>query len=462
MINKRITRLMILFCILFLALIGYLTYFEIELSDSIEQNAYNQRLWMHEEDVQRGSIYDRNGTVLAYSDGSKRIYPYNSLYSHVIGYNTKTYGKSQLELTYNKQLLGNNGITDALNLSKITSGYDLNLTIDHKLQNTASNLLGSRNGAIVALNPKSGEILALVSKPDFNPNESSLVENWSNLTTNETSPLLPRATSGLYAPGSTFKIITASSAIENGLSNKSFNDTGSIEIGNKVFTNYGGRAYGTITMDQGLVFSSNVVFCSLGLELGQERLKATAENFGFNKKIDFDINTAKSIFPQKHFSKEQQAALGIGQSEILATPLQMALVASSIANGGNMMKPFIVKSITNKTGFSVNETKPQILYKTVSSDIASRLKDAMIDVVNKGTGTSAAVSGIQVAAKTGTAENEQSERNSGKEHTWIVAFAPADNPQIAVAVMMEYSGGSGGANCGPVARNLISQYLYGY
>jgi len=461
MTNRRIVNILIVISLLFLTLIGYLTYFELSLKEKVSQNPFNKRQWAYEDDTVRGSIIDKNGIVLAKSDDKKRIYPFSNLYSHIIGYNSMTYGKSMLEAKYNKLLLGQDDFSTVFYLSSAKrAGYDLTLTIDHNLQKLASDRLGKRNGAVIALDPKTGAILAMVSKPDFNPNADTLAEKWLELTDNEKSPLLPRATGGLYAPGSVFKIITSAAAIEKGLDGETYEDTGKVTIKGKTFENYKTKAFGKINMERGFEVSSNFVFCTLGTQIRSEGLLEISERFGFNKTFDCDIDITKSRFPQKQADDAMSAALAIGQGETLATPMQMAMVTCAIANNGIMMKPYIVQKATNQNGFAVYEGKAQQLYKPISGEVASRIKSMMVNTVKKGTGSGASLRSYQVGGKTGTAENELTLKSEDKEHTWFVAFAPADDPQIAVAVMMEYSGGSGGENCAPIARDIIQKYLY--
>jgi len=459
MTDRRIINILIVICLLFLCLIGYLTYIEFALSDEISQSPYNQRQWAYDADIDRGSILDKNGIVLAHSEEGKRIYPYSNMYSHVIGYNSQTYGKSQLELKCNKILLGQYGLGELNLIGGKRSGYDLYLTIDHELQKTAYNAIGNRNGSAVAINPKTGEILAMVSKPDFNPDNEQLSSNWNKLVDDKNSPLLARATSGLYAPGSTFKILTASAALDMGLEDKTFDDNGSITIDGKTVSNSGGKALGTIDFAKAFRYSSNVAFCTLGVDLGFEKLASTAKAFGFNREPDYDFTAAKSRFPEKSDGDAVNAALAMGQGETLATPLQMALVACAVANDGEIMKPYVIDRATNNSGVIIMKTKPEKQGNAMSKANADYITNLMIDTVENGTGASAKVSGITVAGKTGTAENEETVMHKNKEHTWFVAFAPAEDPQIAVAVMLEYSGGSGSSICGPIVRNIISQYL---
>lgn len=462
--NKRIIHLLVVLSLLFLSLIGYLTYFELFVKDKLVTNSYNQRQWEREDNTLRGEILDRNGKILAKSEFKKdkpeRIYPYGRLYSHVIGYNSRSYGKSLLEAKYNKQLLNINEFTPVLDIKdKVTGeqkvGNNLYLTIDHDLQVRANKLLNGKNGAIVAMNPKTGEILAMVSKPDFDPNSDALQAVWTELIESEDSPLLPRATKGLYAPGSTFKIAISLEALENGLVDERFKDDGSITIGGKKFTNFGGKSYGTIGLKDALTVSSNVVFSQVGVKLGEDKLKELAKNIGMNRDIPFDISLEASRFPYSSMSKTDMAAVGIGQGKILVTPLYMATLASSIADKGIMMEPFLVSDVVSPKGIVLWSRTPTQLRRVAEVQTAEQVKEMMQAVVEKGTGKNARLRGKDVAGKTGTAENEK----TGKEHAWFIGFAPADDPQIAVAVILEYSGSTGGKAAAPMARDIISHWL---
>jgi len=250
-VDRRIIHVLVLVSALFLSLMAYLTYFELFEKDKIMTNSYNRRQYEEEEKTLRGSIYDRNGTVLAKSeireDKQERIYPYGSLYSHVIGYNSKKYGKSLIEAKFNAYLLGTNESSLVFNLkNKLTGsereGNDLYLSIDHELQALASKLMGNKKGSVVALDPKTGEVLAMVSKPDFDPREGKLAENWNNMVEDEEAPFLPRAIQGLYVPGSTYKVVVGAAAIENGLDSRIFEDKGAITVDGKKISNAGGKA----------------------------------------------------------------------------------------------------------------------------------------------------------------------------------------------------------------------------
>lgn len=465
--NKRIILSLIFMSILFLSLLAYLTYFEFVLKDNAVVNSYNQRLNDYEESIIRGSIYDREGTVLAYSEGEGpgqiRVYPYNNTYSQIIGYSSKTYGKTLLEAKYNSQLLGLNELKVIMDIKNEVTGQspkgdDLYLTIDHDLQQLGEDLLKGKSGAIVALKPNTGEVLAMVSKPDYNPNEQSLVGNWNDLVGSTNSPLLNRATQGLYAPGSTYKIAIASSALENGLASNTYEDKGSVVIDGKEFRNYNGKAYGTIDLTQALSYSSNVVFAQLGVSLGQEKLIDLGDRLGFNKSFDFNLPVKKSTFSYKEMTKADQAAVALGQGKLLVTPLHMAMITSGIANDGTMLEPYLLEKVTG-IGESKFRNNKKTLSQITTKGTADEINRMMQEVVNKGTGKKAAVQGIQVAGKTGTAQNELSKDHEKNEHAWFVGFAPAEDPQIAVAIIVEYNGSTGGEVAAPMARKLFEKWL---
>ena len=260
---KRIIIVLVAICILFVSLIVYLSYFQVFKAEAVKNNSYNKRLWINEEKILRGSIIDRSGKILAYSEKSgdtyKRFYNYGNLYSHIIGYSSREYGKVGLELEYNNTLLNISENTPLNELKNIvvpnTEGNTLKLTIDHHLQEYSRNLLNGKKGSIVAMNPTTGEIYAMVSLPDFNP--SALKENWNNIMEDRDSPFLNRATSGLYAPGSTFKILTSVGILNTPDLDKQYKCTGSTKIEGYTLKDYGGKAHGNVNLEEALVKSCN-------------------------------------------------------------------------------------------------------------------------------------------------------------------------------------------------------------
>lgn len=445
-----------------------MSYFELYGKESIMSSSYNRRLKANEEGIIRGQIFDRNGVILAdtkVEEGlSDRSYPYKKLYAHVIGYNSDIYGKTLLEAAYNDTLLGINAFGFMGNLVSLFKGEEkmgdnLILTIDHNLQLKARELLGKKRGSIVAINPKTGEILAMVSTPDFDPNEASLEANWDNISTNENSPLLPRAVLGLYPPGSIFKVVSAVSAIEEGFIDFKIVDTGSVVIDGKTFSNAGNKAYGELDMTSAMAVSSNVYFSKLSEVLDPKALIESAENAGINRSLSFDIATKQSSIERIIKSKTEFAATVIGQGKLLVTPLQMVLISAGIANEGVIMKPYLVKSISNKNNSILSDTISKKLYKFTDSKTAELVKEMMVEVVENGTGKEAAISKIVVAGKTGTAQNEKLIEGKGNDHAWFIGFAPADDPEIAIAVIIENQEKGGGQIAAPIARKIMLEWI---
>ena len=456
---KRIITVLVGFCLLFISLIVYMSYFQIFKADAVKNNSYNKRLWINEESILRGSILDRNGKTLVYSEKKDdlytRHYEYGRLYSHVIGYSHRQYGKSGLELHYNNTLLNindNSAINEIKNIVlPTTEGNSIKLTIDHELQEKARSLLDGKKGSIVAMNPETGEIYAMVSLPDFDV--SNLNEEWKNISEDITSPLLNRATQGLYAPGSTLKVITTIAAIKSGKIDEKYECTGSTVIDGYKFSDYNSKGHGIIDLKQALAYSCNTYFVSKSMEIRKEEIGQVANNFMLNQRIPFELPTNESQFPYKGNVKETDfAASFIGQGKVLVSPLNMALIASGIANGGHIMEPTLIKEIISTKDKVIKTNEAKILSQGTDGITANEVKDMMVEVVKSGTGKSASIKNIQVAGKTGTAEN-----SSGKSHAWFIGFAPADNPKIAVAVLLEEDGTTGGSSAAPIARDIMIQ-----
>lgn len=454
-LNKRLLFVMIFFVLLFMGLALYLVYFELFKSKTIASHENNRRLWVNEDNIDRGDIYDRNGNLLVYSeenaDGSKnRIYNYGRISSTVTGYNSKTYGKTGVEKSFNKQLL-NLSDGSISNFRKLVvnddTGNDLHLTLDQNIQNLTYNYMSSYVGSAVVMNPKTGEILAMVSNPTFDPN--TVDSDWENLIANNNGPLVNRATSGLYRPGSTFKIVTANAILESKI-DQNYNDTGSELIQNFEIKNFGDMVYGPLDLRSAFINSSNTYFAAKTNEMGKEMMMQMTDKYMFNKTYPFDLEKYDSIIPYKELNQADLAMTGFGYGKSQVTPLHMAMVTSTIANGGLMMQPRLVDSITNKDGDTIFKSKEKLLSDVTGGVKANTLRDYMVDVVNEGTGTGAYINGIQVAGKTGTTD-----KDNGFIDAWFVGFAPAYDPKIAVAIVVENSADTGGVTVAPIARNLI-------
>lgn len=465
-VSKNIKKVLIVFLLCFIALISYIANFVVFKSPKMVKSQYNSRLWIIRNEVLRGTIYDRNMAVLTKSSRNtdntqKREYNGAEMFAHILGYEDIHYGITGLEKKYDSELMY---FPKQISLPFLKNdkmekkvGENIKTTLDFNLQKLAYNALGDNKGAVVVTNPRTGEILAMVSKPSYNPN--NLKDIWANLNSDKNTPLLNRATSGLYPPGSTFKTITAVSALENisNIMTRRIEDNGSIYFNSTYsLNNFGGEVLGNIGIKQAYTYSSNVFFGTIGMELGNAKLKATAEKFYFNKNIPVDgISVENSRFPQlKSYEKGNIAQSAIGQSQVLATPMEMNAIASTIANDGIMMKPFLVSQVLSANGDSVRKISPQSAGTIISKNNAKTMKDFMRSVVENGTGTAANVDGLNVCGKTGTADNAE-----GKApHAWFIGFAPYDNPQVAVSVIVE-NGGQGGIVAAGIASQLISAAL---
>ncbi len=471
-LNRRIIVVMIGVLSLFLAMVTYLTYFSLTPSKKLEATQqYASRNITKEEKILRGKIYDRNGTVLAYSEkdennNQKRIYPFGSLYAHTVGYHSISHGDDNLERTFNKYLMQPKGILELLEKGEneedeYQKGANLNLTLDSGMTEYASQLMGSNKGSVVALNPRTGEVYCMYTNPSFDPNISALDANWDSMQSDDSAPLYSRSTKSTKPPGSTFKVVTATAALECGWGDYTTEDKGSTVIDGQTIYNASG-AFGHIGMEKAIEVSSNVYFSEVAQKVGKENFKRIADAYYLTKPLPFDIDVATAQVenesengPSILDKKTGLAASAYGQGEVLVTPLHMALVAATVANNGVMMKPYMVEKVSYDDGGTVYSADSEVLSNVMSATNAYTLSQYMTRCVHgsQGTGRSAQVSGITVAGKTGTAEN------SGPNHAWFICFAPAENPQIAMCVMKENAGSGGGSVCAPVARDLIRYAL---
>ncbi|PYG90322.1 cell division protein FtsI/penicillin-binding protein 2 [Ruminiclostridium sufflavum DSM 19573] len=465
-LTSNIKRVMIIFLVVFIVLMGYLSYFTLFKGPDIVTRPDNKRMWDVRNKVVRGIIYDRDGKKLSFSQkngsaGYKRVYQGGAATAHILGYYDERYGITGLENLYDSRLSSNSStsfLAWAGNGFKEVDkkGDDVYTTLDYELQKTAYNALGSSRGSVVVLKVDTGEILAMVSTPSYDPNK--LGDIWESLNENEHRPLLNRSVSGLYPPGSTFKVVTGISALENidGITEEIFNDTGKMDLGGGyTLSNDKGKAMGKINFRQAVAKSSNLYFGDLGIRL-EDKLFKTAERFGFNKNIPAEgILIDNSRFPKyKSSEKGNLAQSGFGQAEVLATPVQMALVAQTIANDGIMMRPTLINKITDYSGNVVQSLNTSSIGEITETQYAAEMKNFMKDVVSKGTGTRAQVRGIKVCGKTGTAQHIESKN----PHSWFIGFAPYEKPEIAIAVIVE-EGGYGGVAAAGISSKVMSEYF---
>lgn len=445
----------ILVSFLFFAALGYWQVVRTDLAS--EQG--NPRLLTDFTRPGRGRILDREGNVLAETtaDGV-RVYSDPSL-AHVVGYLSARYGTQGAELAFNGVLSGSDaagGIDDALNAEferADPEGEDIRLTINRILQATAVEALAGRTGAVVAIDPRNGEILAMASNPTFDPN--TLEENGEALLADESAPLLNRATQGLFPPGSTFKAVTALSALQNNVVKAETRVTCDGEIvidGFPISCNNVPQGNGTYPFRNAFVFSVNAIFGDTGDKLGWERLLATARSLGFDSSIDFTTETSRSqVFnPGTQLSRTLLASTSFGQGELLATPLQMAVVAATIANGGVLASPHLGLDVVDAEGNSLRALESGDGTRVIDESVARTVADFMVGVVDAQQANGVALQGVKIGGKTGTAETGR----GNTSHAWFIAFAPAENPTIAVAVIVE-DGGQGGVVASPIAGALI-------
>ncbi|MCL5985410.1 MAG: penicillin-binding transpeptidase domain-containing protein [Actinobacteria bacterium] len=462
--NKNIKNIFLAIVILFAAISINLIYTQLVNPQTVLGHPENLRYILDEAMEPRGDIYSKDGALLAQSkqDGQLylRYYPYGEIFEPMLGFFNPKYGKSGIEqaldnyISHKKwpRLIGTISRLISMNLSDEPS--TITLTIDSRLQKKAYDLLSGRRGAVVAMNPKSGEVFVLVSSPSFDPNR--LVEDWEVLLRDEDAPFLNRATMGLYPPGSIYKIITTAAALENEIGiNKTVNCAGELKVEGNTITEFEGSSHGEVDLEQAFAKSCNIFFASLSLDLGSDLLSRYSSRFGFGDKIPFELSVQKSQLGLTDQNDDVALAwTGIGQAKVLVTPLQMALVASAIANDGIIMEPHLLENIKSSDGKLLQHTGSKILFRALEKQTADKISEMMQDVVENGTGKAACVPGTEVAGKTGTAEVGTDER----PHSWFIGFAPAKNPAIALSIIVE-NGGTGGVEAAHLFKEIVSEYL---
>lgn len=449
---NRLTRTVFLFTALFAVLIGNITYIQVIKASEYQDMPSNNHTINKARFIKRGSIITADGLTLAESvqqaDGTyARSYPNGNLAAHVVGYYSQQYGTMGIENTQNDTLTGSKDYSswqNALNsLAGISEpGNSVQLTIDSRIQRAAEQALAGRVGAIVALDPRSGAVLAWASAPTFdNTNIQAAIEA-ANASGGADTSMYDRATLALYTPGSTFKVLTLASALENGLAtlDTTYDSPGRMEIGGADVVSIGERGHGKISLAKAFALSSNTVFGQVADGLGAEKLVATARAFGYGQQLGLDFTTAASVMPNPEEMTEWELAWAgagqpVGQGHTpgpQATVMQNALMAATIANNGIAMNPYVVSQILAPDGTVLKTTRGHSLGQAVGSGTADQVKQAMLDVVQNGTGSAAAIAGVKVAGKTGTAETNNANANST-----FVGFAPYDTPTVAIAVVIE-------------------------
>ncbi|HEV2640662.1 MAG TPA: penicillin-binding protein 2 [Actinocrinis sp.] len=492
--NRPIKRVAIFCLALYAALFVNANYIQVVSASSYAAHSDNQRNLIYEFSDPRGQILVNNGTAnvaIATSSATGQLYNYQRnysngpLYAQSTGYFSIDYGSSGIE-SYENGILEGNASSQALKRlenqlqGKPAGAGSVVLTLNPAAQQAAYNGLasvdgGKAQGAVVALDPKTGAILALVSAPSYDPNSLSTHDRSAAssaavaLSQNPAQPKLDRALDESYPPGSTFKIITSAAAMADGVNGSPVSETTLVNSPTQVLplpgststlSNDSGETCGNTTLKDAFTKSCNTVFGQLGLDLGGSQLQAEAQKWGFNQTGPrVPMPSAESVFPSG-LTQAEAAQSAIGQYNVQMTPLQGAMMAAGVADGGVIMQPYLVKQQLDTDGSVLNTTQPTQLYNPITPDQAGQLKDMMVSVVTSGTGKSAQISGVQVAGKTGTAQ-----RGPGQTAlAWFVAFAPADNPQIAIAVLVQDDNPNGGDTYGgtlaaPIAKSVIEAVL---
>ena len=476
--NRQIRIVGIIALVLFGVTFVNLNWVQLVNAQHLADNPANVRVILKEYAIARGPILSGDEKTVAASVKTPtetlkylRTYPEGTTYADVSGYYSYVYGRAQLEATYNKDLTGQGGgltmqsLSDQL-LGGTQQGNTVVTTINDQLQKAAAQALGTHRGAVVALDPTTGAILAMVSSPSYDPSTISNHDPnadaaaWKALQADPGKPMLNRATSQTYPPGSTFKVITAAAALENGLGvNTSYAPAAQFLPAQTTspIKNFGNEVCGG-NMTQALTQSCNVYFARLATQLPAGALAKTARDFGFGESPPLDIGDVASRLPTDADLKSPAFAAqsAIGQYNVAATPLQMALVAAGIANQGKIMTPRLVKEVRDPQGNVIRSIPPALWKTAVSPDVAATLTTLMEGVVDSGTGTAAQIPGVRVAGKTGTAQNATGQA----PHAWFISFAPADAPKIAVAVLIENGGNlgseaTGGKLSAPIAQQVM-------
>lgn len=478
--NPQIRRLGLVLMVLFFALFLRLNDLQVLRSAELANAPGNTRTVVRDFSRERGVIQSADGAIIARSvpvdDDFKRRreYPEGELFAHISGYFSFTYGTEGVERTYGSDLAGRSVAMKRpsdLFSDRVRTG-NVTLTVSKAVQQVARDALGPRKGAVVALDPTNGNVLAMWSFPSFDPaplaghDQTAVQSRYNELQGDPGKPLLPRTYRERYAPGSTFKVVTAAAALERApdLVTKDYPRLRTLDLAqtDRDLPNFENNTCGGMISDL-LRVSCNTGFAQMGLDLGADKLAGEAGDFGFGDRPPLDLPASRaSIFPEAASFARDIPALAksaIGQQDVSATPLQMALVAAGVANGGAIMKPHVMAEVRDDEGAVVKKWNPEPWKQAMSPENALALRDMMVQVVNSGTGRRAAVPGVQVAGKTGTAQT-----SGDNAHAWMVAFAPADAPRVAVAVIVESQPGlgdsvTGGRAAAPIVQAVLSAAL---
>lgn len=470
--NRQIVQLFGLSLLLFSALIAGTSWWTVFGNEDLRANEDNRRELIEQQQVARGLVLARDGTVLARSvprgKGLQRTftrtYPTGPLFSHTVGYSFVSVGQAGLEQSRNDDLTGEQSEFGTLFTDlqgRTQEGQDVTTTLDPEAQRVAQGALAGQNGSVVAIEPQTGRVRVMVSIPEFDANEIARSGKISSFN---------RATQSSYPPGSTFKVVTAAAAIDSGKFEPDSVVDGSSPrtISGAPLANSGGANFGPITLTEALTNSVNTVWAQVAEQIGPGTLLKYMNRFGFNSdpELDFpdDQLLASGIRNSKGNLVKRDGGFDIGrvaigqggaEGQIQVTPLQMALVASAVGNKGKLMRPRLVEKVVDKDGRVTDRIEPEEQEQVISQESAGLLAGMMNNVVQEGTGTAAALSGIDVAGKTGTAEVD----NATSNQAWFIAFAPVENPRMAIAVTVERTTGQGGTVAAPIAKQVLEALL---
>lgn len=462
--RKSIYHVTYIFIALFVLVIANYIYFLVFKSNDFINNTYNQRHEVLTERVIRGNILSADRSYLARTlikdfGKEKRIYPYDDLFVHLVGRTQE--GRAGLEETENIRMLTSdiNPLERMYNelIGQKNPGNNVVTTLDVQLQKVAYDALGDKRGAVVVMEPSTGKVLAMVSKPGYNPNDARLL--WPEIREDKDneSPLMNRATQGLYPPGSTFKLVTALAYIRDNPDylNYEYDCKGSIEHDGMIVNCYNRNAHGKVDLITSFAKSCNTSFANMGIKLDMDHLYNISESLLFNQKLPLTMAYRPSSFQLKSGSGSTKEAMhtAIGQGRTLISPLHNAMIVSTVANSGVMMKPYVVEQIESADGRVVKYYEPQPIANPMTEEEAAYLSLLMEEVVEEGTGRKLKDLKVSVAGKTGSAEVE-----GKKDHAWFIGYAPADNPQIAFSIIVE-NVGSSSQYAVPIAEKLVDAYF---
>lgn len=484
--NRQIVKLFGLVVVLFSVLVVFTSYWAVFEADALKEKNANKRPLLEQQRIERGKIRAADGTVIARSvpkgagDNRRyvRRYPEGALFGHPIGYSFVDKGDTQFEQFHDDELIGNESefvsLLDELRGRK-QEGNDVVTNLDPEAQRVALSALEAVGfGAVVGIEPSTGRVRVMASNPSYDPN--LVPERYSELSNDEIdTPLLNRATQGQYPPGSTFKVVTAAAGLDSGTIDpeSTIDAPGTLDVQGQPLANDFDRDFGSIPLDTALTNSVNTWFAQLGEDVGSETMFDYMDAFGFGSTPAIDL-PSDQLSPSAVFDSETRSLLGrndpvdvariaIGQERLLVTPLQMAEVAAAVANGGSLMKPQIWSRVVDPDGRVTKRLDPSQYSRPIEDETAAELTTAMEGVVREGTGTNAAIPGMTVAGKTGTAETPFNESCGGGDlnQAWFIGFAPADEPEIAIAATVECTEAFGGDVAAPIFREVAEAILSG-